>query len=102
MLWVAPRSLEGAALIAWLGVALFLFFSAFDLYTLPHMALGAELSSDTHQRTRLFGVRQMSFTIGILLAFGGIQFAMNAEDARAAAAWLAGSAARSSRPSSSP
>jgi glycoside/pentoside/hexuronide:cation symporter, GPH family len=31
----------------------------------------------------------MSFTIGILLAFGGIQFAMNAEDARAAAAWLA-------------
>jgi GPH family glycoside/pentoside/hexuronide:cation symporter len=88
MLWVAPRSLEGAALIAWLGVALFLFFSAFDLYTLPHMALGAELSSDTHQRTRLFGARQMSFTIGLLMAFGGIQYAMNAEDARAAAAWV--------------
>ena len=47
------------------------------------MALGAELSTDSHQRTRLFGVRQMSFTIGILLAFGGIQFAMNAEDPRA-------------------
>jgi GPH family glycoside/pentoside/hexuronide:cation symporter len=89
MLWMAPRSLAGGWLIAWLGVALFLFFSAFDLYTLPHMALGAELSRDSHQRTRLFGVRQMSFTIGILLAFGGIQFAMNAEDARAAAAMLA-------------
>jgi GPH family glycoside/pentoside/hexuronide:cation symporter len=89
MLWMAPRSLESGWLIAWLGVALFLFFSAFDLYTLPHMALGAELSRDSHQRTRLFGVRQMSFTIGILLAFGGIQFAMNAEDARAAAAMLA-------------
>jgi GPH family glycoside/pentoside/hexuronide:cation symporter len=89
MLWMAPRSLGGGGLIVWLGVALFLFFSAFDLYTLPHMALGAELSPDSHQRTRLFGVRQMSFTIGILLAFGGIQFAMNAEDGRAAAAWLA-------------
>ena len=89
MLWTAPRSLEGGWLIAWLGVALFLFFSAFDLYTLPHMALGAELSPDSHERTRLFGVRQMSFTMGILLAFGGIQFAMNAEDPRAAAAWLA-------------
>jgi GPH family glycoside/pentoside/hexuronide:cation symporter len=88
MLWVAPHSLTGGALIAWLGVALFLFFSAFDLYTLPHMALGAELSSDTHERTRLFGVRQMSFTVGLLMAFGGIQFAMNAEDARAAAAWV--------------
>jgi Na+/melibiose symporter-like transporter len=86
MLWVAPHALEGGALIAWLGVALFLFFSAFDLYTLPHMALGAELSADTHERTRLFGVRQMSFTIGLLMAFGGIQFAMNAEDPRAAAA----------------
>jgi GPH family glycoside/pentoside/hexuronide:cation symporter len=89
MLWMAPQALEGGWLIAWLGVALFLFFSAFDLYTLPHMALGAELSPDSHERTRLFAVRQMSFTVGILIAFGGIQFAMNAEDPRAAAAWLA-------------
>jgi GPH family glycoside/pentoside/hexuronide:cation symporter len=37
----------------------------------------------------LFGVRQMSFTIGILLAFGAIQVAMNAEDPRAMAAELA-------------
>jgi len=89
MLWMAPRSLDGGWLIAWLGVALFVFFSAFDLYTLPHMALGAELSPDSHQRTRLFAVRQMSFTMGILLAFAAIQFAMNAEDGRAAAARLA-------------
>jgi GPH family glycoside/pentoside/hexuronide:cation symporter len=89
MLWAAPRNLEGAGLIAWLGAALFVFFSAFDLYTLPHLALGAELSPDSHERARLFGVRQMSFTVGILLAFGGIQFAMNAEEPRHAAVWLA-------------
>ena len=66
------------------------------------MALGAELSSDSHQRTRLFAVRQMSFTVGILLAFGGIQIAMNAEDprARGGVSWRSGGA--SSPPSCSP
>jgi GPH family glycoside/pentoside/hexuronide:cation symporter len=89
MLWTTPRSLEGPALIAWIAVALFVFYTAFDVYTLPHQALGAELSRDPHQRTRLFAVRQMSFTFGIMLAFGGIQIAMNAEDPRAMAAQLA-------------
>jgi Na+/melibiose symporter-like transporter len=89
MLWLVPSTLSGPLLIAWIAVALFVFFTAFDLYTLPHMALGAELSTDSHERTRLFAARQMSFTVGILLAFGGIQIAMNAEDPRLAAAELA-------------
>lgn len=89
MLWLVPASLSDAMIVPWIGVALFVFFTGFDLYTLPHMALGAELSSDSHERTRLFAVRQMSFTVGILLAFGGIQFAMNAAEPRAAAAQLA-------------
>jgi GPH family glycoside/pentoside/hexuronide:cation symporter len=89
MLWWAPHSLGDGGLVVWIGAALFVFFGAFDLYTLPHMALGAELSSDSHERTRLFAVRQASFTLGILLAFGGIQVAMNAADPRGAAAMLA-------------
>jgi GPH family glycoside/pentoside/hexuronide:cation symporter len=89
MLWSVPASLVGSSLVLWIGVALFVFFGAFDLYTLPHMALGAELSSDSHQRTRLFAARQASFTLGILVAFGGIQIAMNADDPRGAAAALA-------------
>jgi GPH family glycoside/pentoside/hexuronide:cation symporter len=89
MLWSVPSSLSHGWLVAWIALALFVFFGAFDLYTLPHLALGAELSSDSHQRTRLFAVRQASFTIGIMLAFGGIQVAMNAERPREAAALLA-------------
>ncbi len=89
MLWMLPSSLSGGLQIAWIAVALFVFFTAYDLYTLPHLALGAELSTDSHERTRLFALRQMSFTLGILLAFGGIQIAMNAEDPRLAAAELA-------------
>lgn len=89
MLWMVPSTLTGGLLIAWLAIALFVFFTAYDLYTLPHLALGAELSTDSHERTRLFALRQMSFTVGILLAFGGIQLAMNAEDPRLAALELA-------------
>ena len=89
MLWTTPHALEGNAQIGWIAVALFIFYTAFDLYTLPHAALGAELSRDPHERTRLFGVRQMSFTVGMLLAFGAIQVAMNAENPRAMAAELA-------------
>jgi GPH family glycoside/pentoside/hexuronide:cation symporter len=89
MLWSPPEGLEGGALTVWVGVALLVFFTAFDLYTLPQLALGAELSSNSHERTRLFAVRQMSFTIGMLLAFGGIQLAMNAADPRLAAQELA-------------
>jgi GPH family glycoside/pentoside/hexuronide:cation symporter len=89
MLWLSPHALGPGALTVWVGVALLVFFTAFDLYTLPHLALGAELSTDSHQRTRLFAARQMSFTAGMLLAFGAIQIAMNAEDARLAARELA-------------
>lgn len=89
LLWTPPAALSNGALVLWSGVALFVFYTAFTLYMLPHVALGAELSTEPHQRTRLFAARQMSFTIGILLAFGGIQMAMNADAPRAAAAGMA-------------
>jgi GPH family glycoside/pentoside/hexuronide:cation symporter len=88
-LWSPPAALAGEALVVFAALALFVFHTAFALYTIPHMAMGAELSSDPHERTRLFGVRQMSFTLGMFFAFGAIQVAMNAEAPRAAAAGLA-------------
>lgn len=88
MLFSPPPSLREGALVAWVSFALLVFFTAFAAYQIPHSALGAELSSDTHERTRLFAARQISFTVGILAAFGGIQFAMNSGDPRTAAAAL--------------
>ncbi len=89
MLWTPPAALGTAAHIAWAAVALFIFYSAFATYAIPHAALGAEMSADSHQRTRLFGARQMSFTAGMLLSFGAIQVAMNSDSARATTALLA-------------
>src|SRR5262245_30136761 len=62
MLWRPPEALSGGALTIWLVIAMLAFHTAFALYTIPHIALGAELSPDSHERTRLFGARQMSFT----------------------------------------
>lgn len=89
MLWNPPTTLSGATLVLWSALALFMFQSSFALYSIPHAALGAELSSDSHERTRLFGVKQISFTIGMLVAFGGIQMAMNAADTRSMAGRMA-------------
>lgn len=89
MLWNPPASWSQGAVLVWVAAALFAFFSAFALYAIPHAALGAELSPDSHQRTRLFGAKQISFTFGMLLAFGAIQLAMNAPAARQAAGAMA-------------
>ena len=94
MLWSPPLGLGDGALIAWAAAGLFVFYTAFTLYTLPHVALGAELSRDSHQRTRLFASRQMSFTIGMLVAFAAIQVAMNAAAPREMAARIAVPSAR--------
>lgn len=94
MLYVPPRVLEGPWLVAWTGLALFTFYAGFTAWVVPHQALGAELTPDHHERSRVFGVRQAAFTLGMMLAFAGIQAVNNAPDPRGAAAQLvAGSVA---------
>jgi GPH family glycoside/pentoside/hexuronide:cation symporter len=89
MTWMPPAALEGAALTVWVAVALFAFYTAFTAYVIPHLSLGAELTTDHHDRSRIFGARHAAFTLGIMLAFAGMQFVENSADPRAAAAALA-------------
>jgi len=89
MLWAPPVALEGAALVGWLSVGVVGFYTAFTIFVVPHMALGAELSSDTRERNRIFGVRQVAVSVGMLLAFGlGAPLLEKPEGAREAAAQL--------------
>jgi len=85
MTWVPPAALSGPALIAWVAVALFGFYTAFTLYQVPHVSLGAELSTNHHERNRIFGVQSAAFSGGMLFAFGAMQLVMNSDDARATA-----------------
>jgi Na+/melibiose symporter-like transporter len=87
MLWSAPASLSNAWTTLWVVVALYGFYAGFSAYAIPHFALGAELVDDYHDRSRVYGVRNASFMLGLLPAFGCLQLVNNADDPRAMA-WL--------------
>jgi enoyl-CoA hydratase/carnithine racemase len=55
----------------------------------PHEALGAELSTDHHDRTRIFGWKAMIGSAGSFLAVGGIALLDRADDPREVGAQLA-------------
>jgi GPH family glycoside/pentoside/hexuronide:cation symporter len=88
MTWIPPGTLSGGALVAWVGLSLFGFYTAYTMYSVPHQALGSELSTDHHDRSRIFGVYNASFMIGMMFSFGGMQYVMNSTDQRQAAARL--------------
>jgi GPH family glycoside/pentoside/hexuronide:cation symporter len=85
MSWVPPESLTGNDLTLWVGVSLFGFYTAFTFYMIPHVSLGAELTPDHHDRTRIFGVQSAAFTSGMVFSFGAMQFVMTSDDQRGAA-----------------
>jgi GPH family glycoside/pentoside/hexuronide:cation symporter len=69
------------------------FYSAITLFAVPHLSLGAELTTNYHERSRLFGLRHAAFTLGSILALASMQIFINAEAkgpeaTRAAAEWI--------------
>jgi Na+/melibiose symporter-like transporter len=89
MLWAAPRGLEGAALIAWVTFALFGFYAAQTAFAVPHLALGAELTAEPRERTRVFALRQAASALGLMLALVlGTGLLSRSEAPRVTALWL--------------
>ncbi len=88
-LWSPPRVLEGSSLVAWLALSLLLFFTAWTAMAVPHLALGAELSFDYDERSRVFGGRQLFDFAGILLAAAAVAALEAAEDERELAGRIA-------------
>ncbi len=92
MVFSPPTGLEGGALIAWMAVAVIGFYSAMTIFLVPHMSLGAEITDEYHERTRLFGMRHAFYTVGSILALVSMQLLINAEmqgeaEVRAVAQW---------------
>ena len=87
--WSPPGELQEGAITLWTAAALLAFTTAATGWSIPHSALGAELSDDPHVRSRIFGVRQVFLLLGAACSFGGMQLVINAGDPRAAAARLA-------------
>ena len=74
-----PFSMQGSELTLWMTIAIVGFYSAMTLFFVPHMALGAELSIDYHERSRLFGVRHIFYTLGSILSLGAMYLLINEE-----------------------
>lgn len=68
--WRPPAALAGPLLGVWIAVAILGFYTAFTLFEVPHMALGAELTQHRRDRIRVFGGRQLGKTLGLFAAFG--------------------------------
>ena len=75
-----PESMQGQSLDLWMMIAILSFYSAITLLNVPHMALGAELSEDYHERPRLFGVRHIGFTLGSILALVSMSLLISEEN----------------------
>lgn len=74
-LWSLDPDLPSSVKALAIAAILIVFYTGFTLYSVPHASLGAELSTDSHQRTRAFGARHIFWTVGLFAAFAAIQSA---------------------------
>ncbi len=79
MVFSPPPTLTGTALIVWMAVAIIGFYGVATMCFVPHLSLGAELSNNYHERSRLFGMRHAFYTAGSILALVSMQLFLNAE-----------------------
>jgi glycoside/pentoside/hexuronide:cation symporter, GPH family len=93
MMWAPPMALEGGALTAWMAVAVIGFYAVITLVNVPHIAWGAELSPDYHDRTRVFGMRLLLFNVGAFGAVFSLLLITRSEDPRTLVVLLCGSIA---------
>ena len=79
MIFAAPLALAGGWLVAWMAVAVIGFYSVMTVFFVPHLSLGAELSTSYHERSRLFGYRHGFYTLGYIFCLVTMQWLIVAE-----------------------
>ncbi len=80
-----PASLVAGSLelSLWMGAAVILFYTGMTVFSMPHDALAAELSTRYEERNRIFGIRRIVHGIGSLGMFPLIYYIPKVEDSRA-------------------
>ena len=79
MVFSPPEGMSGSWLVVWMAVGVIGFYSAMTIFIVPHMSLGAELTLNYHERSRLYGLRHATYTIGSIIALVSMQLLINAE-----------------------
>lgn len=85
MIWNPSIELSETAQITWMAIAVILFYTAMTAFVVPHTSLGAELSTNYHERTRIFGLRHMLWNSGSLLALVAMHQLIVGDDPRVVA-----------------
>lgn len=57
LMWWCPRGMSTTFYFTWYIVVSLLFYSAFTVFGVPYLAMGYELSTDYHERTRIMAYR---------------------------------------------
>ena len=79
MIFAPPEGLDGFGLTVWMAVAIVGFYSVMTAFFVPHLSLGAELSTNYHERSRLFGYRHGFYTFGSIFCLVTMQLLIGAE-----------------------
>jgi len=66
--WLFVPGSEGGKSISYLLVSIFLFYVLWTGVQIPYLSLGAELSSDYAERSRIVGYRESAMFVGTILA----------------------------------
>ncbi|MGC6455286.1 MAG: MFS transporter [Coraliomargaritaceae bacterium] len=72
IIWMVPEAWSTTAITVYLFVALMIFYSTYSIFSVPYEALGAELTPDYRERSKIFVVRkyvQETFNLGIVWIF---------------------------------
>ena len=82
MMWNPSELLSESMVIVWMAAAVILFYTSMTAFSVPHTSLGAELSTNYHERTRIFGLRHMIWNSGSLLALVAMHQLITGENPR--------------------
>lgn len=88
MMWNPDASLSPTGNLIWVGIGVVLFYTAITAFVVPHVSLGAELSTSYHERNRVFGFRHAAWTSGALLALIALYQLIVASEPRVAAFYV--------------
>lgn len=89
LMWSAPASLSKEAVTLWVGASILLFYTCRTAFGVPHDSLAAELTTDYHDRTRLFGIRRAFFGVGAILVFVAVDSFLEGGESRSGAMLVA-------------
>lgn len=81
-IWSPPTLLSGTMLIVWMTICLLLYETAQTAFFVPHGALSIELTTDYHERTRLYGFSHMIGIFGVAAGLLSLQLMQDAADKR--------------------